>query len=294
MRRKISLDRLVHKLDEIGLSDAEIEKQGATYGANFISESGKSSTYQLLRDTIADPMIWFLFFASSLFFFIGQVQEGVILVIAMLPLLGMDAFLHWRTSNATKSLRSHLSGSIQVNRNGNKEKIATSSLVPGDVVYLEANDYVPADAIFIRCNNIQMDESPLTGESLPIKKTALTQLPQNENTDIDESCWAYAGTKLLSGSGTIKIAYTGIDTAYGEIVDSVTNITQEKTPLQLEIAKITKYLLYAAALFCLILASARLIQGYGIIDAILGAATLAIAAIPEEFPVVFTFFLGVG
>lgn len=294
MRRKISLARLINGTEVSGLSDNQWERQRHLYGDNAITERQQSAAVELISDTLKDPMIWFLVIAASLFFMIGQMREAVTLLIAMIPLTGMDVFLHWRTSRSTKTLRTHLSASIEALRNGTLVMVPATSLVPGDVVFLRPNDFIPADGLFIQAQAVQVDESPLTGESLPIKKQPVQALPAGVEPFIDDVHWGYAGTKMLSGTAAVKVAYTGLETLYGEIIQSVAATGHEQTPLQKDISRLIKKLLIAALFFCIVLAIARVLEGKGVVDALLAAATLAVAAIPEEFPVVFTFYLGVG
>jgi Ca2+-transporting ATPase len=294
MRRKISLIRLINGTEVSGLSDSQWEMQRHLYGDNSITERQQSVAVELISDTLKDPMIWFLVIASSLFFMIGQMREAVTLLIAMIPLTGMDVFLHWRTSRSTRTLRTHLSALVEALRNGKPVMVPATSLVPGDVVFLKPNDFIPADGIFIQAQAVQIDESPLTGESLPIKKQPAQTLPSGVEPYIDDVHWGYAGTRMLSGTASVKVAYTGLETLYGEIIQSVAATGHEQTPLQKDISRLIKKLLSAALFFCIVLAIARVIEGKGVVDALLAAATLAVAAIPEEFPVVFTFYLGVG
>lgn len=140
-----------------------------------------------------------------------------------------------------------------------------------------------------------MDESALTGEAYPVRKQPLAGMDSSvAEVSVDTTHWAYAGTRLLTGTASVRIVYTGAETQYGEIVRSASLGNRERTPLQSAIANLVGVLLVAATILCLVLAWVRLRQGFGIVDAVLSAVTLGVAALPEEFPVVFTFFLGVG
>ncbi len=142
---------------------------------------------------------------------------------------------------------------------------------------------------------LQADESALTGEAYPVPKKPLNKWPQGlGDALVDEEHWVFAGTRLLTGEARIRVVYTGGETIYGEIVRSAIQGTHEVTPLQAAIGRLVKILIVAALVLCLALAATRLYQGYGWLDALISAVTLATAAIPEEFSVVFTFFLGVG
>lgn len=281
-----------------GLSSAEIDAQRTRYGANDIVEVAGHPLLDLLIDTIKDPMIWFLVGIGTIFLVTGEISEAITLFVAILPLLLMDAVLHWRTQSSTASLKGQLSSAVKVIRNSKEIEIDSREIVPGDVVVLKSGLLLPADGVFEAAKDIQVDESVLTGESLPIAKKALSVHPltfvSEQELKIPPHALGYAGTRVLTGEGSLRVLFTGSRTSYGEIVQSVARMPHERTPLQKSISRLVQFLIFVAVGFCLILAGIRVYQGHGWLDALLSAATLAVAAIPEEFPVVFTFFLGVG
>jgi Ca2+-transporting ATPase len=169
--------------------------------------------------------------------------------------------------------------------------------VPSDLVVISSEGhFLPADGFWEAADSLQVDESVLTGEAFPVHKASLVFDPVTTGTEaiVDSDVLGFAGTRVLAGEGRLRVLFTGTKTSYREIVQSVVNMAHDKTPLQLAILGLTRFLIYAAAVFCLALAFIRFCQGYGLLDALLSAAVLAVAAIPEEFPVVFSFFLGVG
>lgn len=240
-------------------------------------------------------MLWFLLSTSALFAVAGEWTEASVLLAAMVPFFGMDAFLHRRTQASIEGLSSLLAADARVLRGGAEARVPAVELVPGDVVLLKAGEPFPADGALIEADQLQVDESALTGEALPVRKVAAAQLPATPSTArLAADAWGQAGTRVLTGEGRLLLGYTAGETLYGEIVRSAVSGTQERTPLQRSVADLVKTLLIVAAVFCLVLAWVRLRQGHGWIDALLSALTLAVAALPEEFPVVLTFFLGVG
>ena len=281
---------------ERGLTTDEVTSCFKQYGHNEIIEVTKAQWWALLIDTMRDPMLWFLLGTALLFLFLGNYVEAIILLLAMIPLIGMDLYLHRRTRASTEGLSSRLAASARVKRDGKVVDIPATELVPGDLVLLAAGQNVPADAIMISADSVQVDESTLTGEAHPVRKQAFVFSDDSSASDVpvDIIHWVYAGTRVLTGSATILIVYTGAETLYGEIVRSASHGKHERTPLQNEIGNLVGVLIVAATILCLMLAWIRFRQGFGVIDAVLSAVTLAVAALPEEFPVVFTFFLGVG
>jgi len=281
-----------------GLNAAEINAQRTRYGANNIVEVAGHPWLELFMDTIKDPMIWFLVVIGTIFFITGEITDAITLFVAVIPLLLMDAVLHWRTQASTASLKGQLSSLVQVVRNAREIEIDSREVVPGDLITLKPGLLLAADGVFESAKDIQVDESVLTGESLPITKRALSAHPfsfvSQQEAKIPPQTLGYAGTRVLTGQGFLRVLFTGSRTSYGEIVQSVARMPHERTPLQKSISKLMQILIFAAVAFCLLLAGIRVYQGHGWLDALLSAATLAVAAMPEEFPVVFTFFLGVG
>lgn len=294
MRTTLVTSRFLDGLSLKGLDDQQLIKQRSLYGDNGIEDRSKSVLREMAEETARDPMLWFLLSLAILFLSIGNRSEAFLLFLALIPLIGMDTFLSWRTARSTRKLRTHLQRLATVLRQGQRMQVPARSLVPGDLVFLAADDPIPADGIFMEAEGIQVDESPLSGESLPLKKQALRQLPSGLEVSIPKIHWGYAGTKVLAGHATFKVAYVGAETHYGQIIQAVETAGREQTPLQNDMGHLVKILLVVAFGFCLVLMIARLMEGKGWLDALIGAATLAVAALPEEFPVVFTFYLGAG
>ena len=276
-----------------GLTTAQVEVQRNAVGFNDIVPQASSSWWGIARDTVRDPMLWFLVFTAGLFGLLGKVTESLTMLLAILPLLGMDAYLHLRTTASSAGLASRLASSARTLRDGHWQLIPARELVPGDLVEVSPGEYFPADGLLVKGTGLQVDESTLTGESLPVSKHATDAPDALPETTIEENRGA-AGTRLLTGTAWLRIIWTGSATRYGEIARTVAEGSHETTPLQKSIAQLVAILLAVAVVVCVVLAAIRLWQGHGWIDALLSAVTLAIAAIPEEFPVVYTFFLGVG
>jgi len=295
-RRTVPLARLLGLLDaERGLTSAEVRDRLARYGSNDIVETAGAPWWDLIRDTARDPMIWFLLFTSALYGVLGELTETVILLVAAVPLIAMDAFLHRRTQASTEGLSSRLAVRATVVRDGSTCEVPATEVVPGDLALVGASEPFPADGITVGATDLQVDESALTGEAYPIRKQPLLEPPQDGSEPaLDSEHWCFAGTRALTGQAKLRVVFTGGETLYGEIVRSATRGAHARTPLQSAIASLVSVLIVAASVICLILAYVRLRDGYGWVDALVSALTLAVAALPEEFPVVFTFFLGVG
>ncbi len=292
-QRPVPLDRLPTLASgAVGLSLAQVEAQ-RMHGFNDIVAPAASGWLVVARDTLRDPMLWFLVLTAGLFGVLGQVTESLVLLVALVPLIGMDAYLHRRTTASAAGLASRLASSAQVLRDGQWRSIPSRELVPGDLAEVRPGEYFPADGVLLSGDGLQVDESTLTGESLPVAKRPLEPgalLPASAS----EERWCAAGTRLLTGTARFRVLCIGSETRYGEIVRSATEGSRAATPLQKAIGELVAVLIGIAVVMCLVLAAVRLWHGHGWVDAILSAVTLAVAALPEEFPVVYTFFLGVG
>ncbi|MEO6030214.1 MAG: cation-transporting P-type ATPase [Candidatus Binatia bacterium] len=291
--RPLPLLRVELASPECGLTTSEAERLRSLHGPNDVVETTRHPWRGLVADTARDPMLWFLVATSVLYAIIGDTMEAVTLALAIIPLALMDAYLHHRTVASTTGLRSRLAAHARVLRDGNEIDVTAGALVPGDLVLAGAGTVVPADGVWLAAHDLMIDESSLTGESEAVRKHVLATLPPNDRSPVDGTHWGHAGTRVLAGRGRLRVAYTGAETLYGQIVRAAAS-TPTRTALQRAITRVVLLLTGAAVVACLSLALVRVHQGHGWVDAAVSALTLAVAALPEELPVVFTFFLGVG
>jgi Ca2+-transporting ATPase len=278
-----------------GLTVPEIFDRSSRYGQNEFLEDHRAGWISVVSDTLKDPMIWLLAATAMLFWWIGETVEAVVMAIALVPVFGMDAFLHRRTTASTEGLAGQLAARTRVLRDGTVIDIPAVDLVPGDLAVVSPDTSFPADGIIISGTNIQIDESALTGEAMPVRKQPVSAISVGAGQiRIEDMSWGSAGTRLLTGEARLRVVFTGAETLYGEIVRAVKLERQRQTPLQGAVNRLVTWLVVISVLACIALAMTRYAQGFGLLDAFVSAVTLAVAALPEEFPVAFTFFLGVG
>lgn len=296
MRHVFPSDRIVGLLNaERGLTSDEAEERHRRYGFNDIITDANAGWIDILRDTARDPMVWFLGATALLFAWLGDIAEAIVLAAALLPIGGMDAWLHRRTQATTAGLAGRLAPQVEVVRDSEVQTIASRDLVPGDLTIIREGQPFPADGVIVSGANLQADESTLTGEAMPVRKRPCEGRPlDDQDTSVGSEFWGAAGTRLLTGEARLRAVFTGGETLYGEIVRSARAGRHAQTPLQTAIGALVTALIVAAVVVCVALAATRYYQGFGLLDAFLSAITLAVAALPEEFPVVFTFYLGVG
>jgi Ca2+-transporting ATPase len=296
MRRSVPAGRLEELLGTgRGLGTEEAAARLARYGPNDILEVSGHPLRELAGQTARDPMLWFLIATGVLYAALGEAPEALTLLASIVPLAGMDAFLHQRTRASTEGLRSRLAERASLLRGGATVEVPAAEVVPGDLALVDAGEAFPADGLIEAGEELQAEESALTGEAHPVRKRPLPEIEAAGGArPVDSEHWGFAGTRLLTGRARLRVAATGGETLYGEIVRSAAHGAHARTPLQLAVSRLVGVLVAAAAVMCVVLALVRLSQGHGWLDAVLSAITLAVAALPEEFPVVFTLFLGVG
>ncbi|MBK8177458.1 MAG: HAD-IC family P-type ATPase [Planctomycetes bacterium] len=305
MQNTLPLERLRGLERTRGLSAAQVAARRGQFGTNDIVEEVGSPWRELARETARDPMLWFLVGTAAVYGGLGQWTEALILGLSILPIAGMDLFLHRRTQASTEVLKDGLATDARVLRDGAEQSVPSEEVVVGDLALVRAGEPFPADGVLEEALHCQVDESALTGESLPARKTPLAVWPgrapvkpeepaASASPPVEGEHWGFAGTRLLSGAARLRIVNVGGETIYGAIVRSARLGSRERTPLQLSVSNLVKGLVVGAVILCAVLAVVRLRQGHGPGDALLSAMTLAIAALPEEFPVVFSVFLGIG
>ncbi|HEY5945602.1 MAG TPA: cation-transporting P-type ATPase [Kofleriaceae bacterium] len=292
----LSLSRVRGLLDnERGLAASEVVDRRKQFGANDIVESVGNPVAELARETARDPMIWFLVGTAVLYAVLAEYSEAITLLVSIAPLIGMDAYLHRRTQASTQGLRGLLSDTARVVRDGSEIDVPATEVVVGDLAIVSTGEPFPADGIVLAGTELRTDESALTGEAYPVAKHPIRSAPAGvDDVLVDSESWGFAGTRLLTGRARLRVTTVGKETLYGSIVQLATGAMRERTPLQRAVGALVTTLLVSAAVLCALLAFVRLREGYGWADALVSAATLAVAALPEEFPVVLTVFLGVG
>ncbi len=222
IRRAVPLERVRELLgSERGLTATEANERRERYGINAIVEAPSARWRELARDTAKDPMLWFLGATSVLYAVVGESGEALILLLALFPLAGMDAFLHWRSQASAEGLKTRLAERAVVVRDGRRVAVSALELVPGDLAVVASGEPFPADGLVIAGAELQADESTLTGEAYPVPKRPLQEpVSPGDEPLVETLHWGFAGTRLLTGEAAVRVVFTGAETLYGEIVRS--------------------------------------------------------------------------
>lgn len=276
-----------------GLTEEEAHKRLSQYGPNRLRPSKKRSSWSIFLSQFKNLLVYVLLVSAIITLITGHlVDAGVILgVIILNAVIGF--IQEGKAENALDSIREMLTSQANIQRSGKRIMISSENLVPGDIVFLQSGDKVPADLRLINVKNLRIDESSLTGESLNAEKS---MLPCNEKAAIgDRNCMAYSGTLLTYGQGRGIVVATGDSTEIGKINALLVLAPPMTTRLLLKMSEFTKTLTVVIGILSVTtLVFGVLIRGYSISDMFLAAVSLAVAAIPEGLPAILTITLAIG
>lgn len=277
----------------VGLDSDEAERRSARYGPNAIQEQRRRRPWKIFLDQFTDFMILVLLAAAVVAGVVGEPEDTVaILVIVMLN--GVIGFVQeYRAEQAIAMLKRLAAPHATVRRGGQVRTIPASQLVPGDVVLLEAGNLIPADVRLVEAVQLKVDESPLTGESVPVEKQE-SPLRDADLPVSDRRNMAYKGALVTYGRGSGVVVGTGMHTELGKIATMLSEEEEVKTPLQRRLARFGQRLALAALAICAVVFVVGVLQGKAIILMFLTAVSLAVAAIPEALPAVVTISLALG
>ncbi|HIJ15218.1 MAG TPA: cation-translocating P-type ATPase [Methanosphaera sp.] len=278
------------KLDtnQNGLTTAEAEERLEKYGKNTLKEKEKESELKKFLLQFTEPLTILLIIAGIISLLIRDfIDAGVIFFVVIL-----NAVLGYRqenkAQNAMEKLKSMTSKTTIVLRDSKKEEIDAQNLVIGDIVILEEGDTIPADLRLIETYNLKIDESSITGESLPVHKTSDIDT-ENKNNNI-----AYMNTGVSNGRAKGVVIQTGMETQMGKIASMIQEENKDKTPLEIKIETLSKTLSIFSVIICILIFVLETLQGIPMANTFMTAVSLAVAAIPEGLPAILTLTLALG
>ena len=280
-----------------GLSCEEAGRKLALEGCNEIPSSKRRGVLAIALEVVREPMFLLLVAAGVLSLMLGEIQEGSILLSFVLVVMGITFYQERKTTRAIEALRDLSSPRALVIRGGEQKRVAGRDVVTGDIIVLTEGDRVPADAVLLYSNNLGIDESLLTGESVPVGKSAGDAGLRMGRPGGEDQPYAFSGTLIVHGNGVACVMATGQATEMGKIGRALEEIEPEATPLQIETRRLVRRVAVAiialsavvVAVYVLTRSEADLWQ-----NGLLAGITLAMAMLPEEFPVVYTIFLTMG
>jgi Ca2+-transporting ATPase len=267
-------------LTSSGLSSAEAAARLAAEGPNRLPGPATRGTLAIAAGVVREPMLLLLVAATALYLVVGDLHEALVLAASIAVVIGITVAQERRAERALEALRDLSSPRALVVRDGESRRIAGAEVVRGDLLILAEGDRVPADARLAAGAELMLDESLLTGESLAVAKAAGAEV--------------FSGTLVVKGQGRAEVFATGLGSELGRIGVSLAALDSGRTGLQRETARIVKWVAGIALALCAVMVVAHLLLRGGWIESVLAGLTLAMAILPEEFPVVLTVFLALG
>ena len=277
-----------------GLSEHEAAQKLKEEGLNELPSTKKRGLSTIAFEVMREPMFLLLVACGSLYLFMGDVKEALMLLGFVFVVMGITLYQERKTERALEALRDLSSPRALVIREGKQKRIAGRDVVRGDMLVLSEGDRVPADAIVLSCVNLSVDESLLTGESVPVRKTAASGIMDMGRPGGDDLPFVYSSTLVVQGQGIAQVQGTGLGTEIGKIGKALQAVEPEGTLLQKETGRLVRNLAIIGLSLCMLV-----IVIYGLtrgdwLKGLLAGITLAMATLPEEFPMVLTIFLALG
>jgi Ca2+-transporting ATPase len=275
-----------------GLTAEIVAERQARYGPNEIDPVARPSFASIVWDAVSEPFVILLFVAGILAVALGEVRDGALVLVGLLPIVGADVVTTFRSERALESLRAAAAPVARARRDGRVDDLAAADLVPGDVVLLRGGEVVPADLRLVVADRLLVDRSALTGESVP--ELASIDPDGVESSIADRRAIAYAGTAVVAGRGEGIVVATGSDTEFGRIARGLAQTERRRSPLQRELDRLVRILLIVAIGLIVITSGLGFVRGNSLGENVLAGISSAIAAIPEEPPVLLAVILGLG
>lgn len=267
----------------LGLTENDVVISRSVNGTNSLDHQNKNNLIASLIDMITEPMFLLLLIATSIYFITGEYGDGIFMTAAIVLVSTISLYQESRSRNAIEALKKLTQPKSKVIREGKVQEVPSEEIVLGDLIQTEEGKFIPADGFILQSNDFSVNESILTGESLSVFKSEKT-----ENNRV------FQGTIVASGLAICKVTAIGKQTELGKIGNSLANIAEEKTPLQIQIGNFVKKMSLIGLSVFFIVWGINYYNSRIVLDSLLKALTLAMSVIPEEIPVAFTTFMALG
>ncbi|HWA32485.1 MAG TPA: cation-translocating P-type ATPase, partial [Cyclobacteriaceae bacterium] len=275
-----------------GLRENEIVQRINTFGKNIIAEKKKESVLKVFVKQFKSSLVVLLLFAAILSFFFKEWLDGTAILVVILINAVIGFFMEHQAERSMDALKKMVEIPTKVVRDGKLHEINSEMVVPGDVLFLEGGDMIVADARIISATQLQVDESALTGESIPTEKNS--DITQEDVPLADRDNMVYKGTFVSRGNAKAVVVATAMETELGKIANMIQNADQAVTPLERKLQQFSKKLIIVTSVLVVVIFIAGLLNGQHILEMLETAIALAVAAIPEGLPIVATLALAQG
>lgn len=286
------LDELDSDLED-GLSKDEAENRLEKYGYNKLKEEKKRTLLSRILAQFADFLVLILIAAAIISVFVGESTDAIVIIAIVILNAFLGVYQEGKAEKSLEALKKMSSPDAKVVRGGKTLTVKANTLVPGDIVLLDAGDIIPADVRFIESSNLKVEEASLTGESVPVDKSSEESF-QEEVSLGDRKNMGYMSTVVTYGRAKGLVVGTAHDTEIGKIATAIQTTDTETTPLQKQLNELGKMLGIATIIICIIVFGVGIFQGEGVLEMLMVAISLAVAAIPEGLPAIVTIVLALG
>ena len=273
-----------------GLSSSEAKRRIKKYGLNELPKEKQKNIFQIFLESINDPIIYVLIVATILSFIVGEVVDALAIIFIIMVDAVVSTIQEIKAEKNSEALKNLIKVKVKVIRDNRHLEIESSDVVPGDIIVVESGTKIAADARVISSNNLTMDESILTGESIGVVKNS-------EKTKLDEeskNSILYAGTSALTGRALAVVFATGLNTEIGKIAEKVATTEESKSPLTIRMEKFSKQITMIIVVIAIIIAVVLYYKNYDAMEIFLSVVALAVSAMPEGLPLALTMALTIG
>lgn len=274
-----------------GLTHTEAKKRQEEFGKNEFQEQKKRGVMRVFFSHFFNPLIFILLFASGITIYLQEVVETIVIWLAIFVNLFFSTYQEYRAENAIDQLKKLIKNRALVLRGGQSEEIDSSELTVGDIVLIQYGSRVPADIRLIEAHDLKVDESMITGESLPVSKH--TDIVTNEVLS-DRKNYVLSGTLVTNGNGVGVVTHIGAQTEIGKIAESISNTKKVLTPVQTAVKNISWYIFFIALGIVFFIFLLGLFRGEDFYDMLVLASAVAVGAVPEALPIALAMILAIG
>ncbi len=279
-------------MQQKGLTSVQAQKALQQYGKNQLKQKKKNNPIKIFFNQYKDIMTIILLISTVISIFLGEFVEAIAIAVIVL-MNGIMGFLQeYKTEKTLEALKKMTAPMAMVYRNGQLVKIKAEDVVPGDILEVETGDRICADAVILQNHSLAAEEAVLTGESVPVSKTACTEI--HTNNQLNREDVLYMGTTVVKGHGEVQVIATGMNTQMGSIAGMLHDIEEEETQLQKKLGQLGKYIAIGCLIICVIVSVAGILRGEPILDMLITGVSLAVAAVPEGLPAIVTIALALA
>ena len=277
-----------------GLTTSQAKEKLLTEGYNNLPSSKPKNFFSIALGVVKEPMFILLVACGTLYIILGDLREGLMLLGFVFVIMGIEFYQEKKTEKALDALKDMASPRALVIRDGVETRIAGFEVVTSDIIVLQEGDRVPADATVLNSVNLLADESLLTGEPVPVRKNDWDGVEKNIQPGGDDLPFVYSGSMIVQGNGIARVTSIGINTEIGKIGKAMEGVNEEPTRLKQEMGSLVKKLSLVAAVLCILVIVGYTLTRGTLVNGFLAGITLAMAMLPEEFPVILTIFMALG